>query len=75
MAKPFTKGVEIDTLNSFKALIHKRFLLLPPFGRYFRDEVIDLSPANHELGRKTYSFFNTLSKRLGPWLTLLYFLC
>ena len=26
----FTKGVEIDTLNSCKALIPKRFLLRPP---------------------------------------------
>ncbi len=33
--------------------------------RYFRGEAIDLSPANHEVGRETYSFFNSLSKRLG----------
>jgi hypothetical protein len=35
------------------------------FGRYFKGEVIDLSSANHVVGWETYSFFNTLSKRLG----------
>ena len=34
------------------------------FRRYFRSGIIDLSPANHEVGWETYSFFNTLSKRL-----------